>query len=122
RSPENRTNRSSPGTEPCSEPETRALVALVERLRPPLVIDLHTPLELLLVRRGVHPTTLEKLSAAAGIRAVDELPGCPGAFDDWLEEIGIPAIVYETEQAGLPALCERHLPGLQALLREAITV
>ena len=26
-------------------------------------------------------------------------------------------IVYEIEHAGLPALCKRHLPGLEALLR-----
>ena len=44
RSPENRVNRSSPGSSPGSEPETRALIELVERLRPPLVVDLHTPL------------------------------------------------------------------------------
>ena len=42
---------------------------------------------------------------------------CPGAFDDWLTEQGVPALVYEVEHAGLPALCERHLPGFEALLR-----
>ncbi len=41
----------------------------------------------------------------------------PGAFDEWLLEQGIPAIVYEVEHAGLPQLCKRHLPGLEALLR-----
>ena len=50
RQPENRTNLSSPGPQAASEPETRALMELVERLRPPLVVDLHSPLELLLVR------------------------------------------------------------------------
>ena len=29
----------------------------------------------------------------------------------------LPAIVYEVEHAGLPALCTRHLPGLAALVR-----
>ena len=117
RRPENRTNRSSPGSGPGSEPETRALMELVERLRPPLVIDLHTPLELLLVRHGVPASAVEILSTSANMPVVDELPGCPGAFDDWLDERGIPAVVYEIEQAGLPAVCARHLSGLEAVLR-----
>jgi protein MpaA len=117
RSPENRVNRSSPGSSPGSEPETRALIELVERLRPPLVVDLHTPLELLLVRPGVSASVVELLSRSANLPVVDELPGCPGAFDDWLDERGIPAIVYEVEQAGLPAVSTRHLAGLEALLR-----
>ena len=42
----------------------------------------------------------------------------PGAFDEWLARAGgSPAIVYEVEHAGLPQLCLRHLPGLEALLR-----
>jgi protein MpaA len=119
RSPENRVNRSSPGSGPGSEPETRALIELVERLRPPLVVDLHTTLELLLVRRGAPASVIELLSDSADLPVVDELPGCPGAFDDWLEERGIPAIVYEVEQTGLPAVCARHLPGLEALFRRS---
>ena len=90
---------------------------LVERLAPPLVVDLHTPLELLLVRRGVPGGDGRAARRPAGLSAVDELPGCPGAFDDWLDDRGIPAIVYELEQSGLPEACLRHLPGLCALLR-----
>ena len=48
---------------------------------------------------------------------IDEIEGCPGAFDDWLDDRAIPAIVYEIEQGGLPEICARHLPGLTALLR-----
>jgi murein peptide amidase A len=117
RQPENRTNRSSPGSHAASEPETNALIELVERLKPPLVIDLHTPLELLLVRNEAPEDVVRRLAESAAVPVVDELPGCPGAFDDWLDDLGIPAIVYEVEQAGLPALCVRHLPGLQAVLR-----
>ena len=121
RQPGNRTNRSSPGAEPASEPETRALIGLVERLRPPLVIDMHSPLNLLLVRGGVPASVAELLSGSASLPVVPELPGCPGAFDDWLDERGIPAIVYEIEDESLPSACARHLPGLKALLRaEAI--
>ena len=116
----NRTNLSKPGEHPGSEPETQALMSFVERLQPPLVIDLHSPLELLLPRGDVPLAVLESLSGTANLPIVDDVGGpCPGAFDDWLHDVGIPAIVYEVEQAGLPALCARHLPGLEALLRSA---
>lgn len=117
RLPANRTNRSSPGAAPGSEPETRALVALIEQLRPPLVVDLHSPLELLLVRGEVPAPVVGLLASSADLRVVQELPGCPGAFDDWLDDLSIPAVVYEIEQAGLPEVCVRHLPGLTTLLR-----
>jgi protein MpaA len=113
----NRTNRSSPGEAPGSEPETTALMALVERLQPGLVVDLHSPLELILVRDGAEADA-DRLARAASLRTVRAIESdCPGAFDDWLVEQGIPALVYEIEHAGLPALCVRHLPGLTALVR-----
>jgi len=113
-----RTSRSSPGPKPASEPETQAVMALVRELRPKLVLDLHAPIELILVRQGVPREPVDRLAESAGLPVVSELPlGSPGAFDEWLLEEGIPAIVYEVEHAGLPQLCLRHLPGLEALLR-----
>ncbi len=117
RVPEHRTNRSSPGTHAGSEPETQALIELIERLRPPLVVDLHSPLELLLVRGEAPRAIVEMLGRSANLPVIDEIEGCPGAFDDWLDESAIPAIVYEIEQGGLPEICARHVPGLTALLR-----
>lgn len=114
----NRTNRSSPGAEAGSEPETQALIALIERLEPPLVVDLHSPLELIFVRGAIPPEVTEALADSATMPWQNEFEGhCPGAFDDWLTERGTPVLVYEIEHAGLPALCKRHLPGLEALLR-----
>ena len=82
------------------------------------MLDLHAPIELILVREGVPPEPVEMLAESAGLEVVSELEvGSPGAFDEWLLEQGIPAIVYEVEHAGLPQLCLRHLPGLEALLR-----
>jgi murein peptide amidase A len=114
----NRTNRSSPGARAGSEPENRALIALIERLEPPLVVDLHSPLELIFVRGDIPSELTGRLAAAANLAWQNEFEGhCPGAFDDWLTEHGTPVLVYEIEHAGLPALCKRHLPGLEALLR-----
>jgi len=113
---ENRTNLSSPGARAGSEPETQALISLVHRLRPPLVVDIHSPLALVFPRGEVPPSILEALCRAADLPIDDDVGACPGAFDDWLLEAGIPAIVYEVEHAGLPALCARHLPGLETML------
>lgn len=115
---ENRTNLSSPGEHAGSEPETQALTALIERLDPPLVVDLHSPLELIFSRGDVPPEVTAELARSSAMPAQDEFEGhCPGAFDDWLFERGTPVLVYEIEHAGLPALCKRHLPGLESLLR-----
>jgi protein MpaA len=114
----NRTSISSPGPGPASEPETQALMALVLELGPRLVLDLHAPIELILVREGVPSDPVEMLAEAAGLPVLSELAvASPGAFDEWLLEQAIPAIVYEVEHAGLPQLCKRHLPGLERLLR-----
>jgi protein MpaA len=115
----NRTSLSSPGDAPASEPETQALIELVQELRPALVLDLHAPIELILVRELVPRDPVEMLAESAALPVVSELEvGSPGAFDEWLAEQGIPAIVYEVEHAGLPQLCKRHLPGLERLLRD----
>lgn len=114
----NRTNRSSTGSQPGSEPETQALTALISRLEPPLVVDLHSPLELIFVRGDVPPELTRALATSADLPYENQFVGhCPGAFDDWLAERGTPVLVYEIEHDGLPSLCKRHLPGLEALLR-----
>ena len=41
----------------------------------------------------------------------------PGALRDWCADRGLPAITYEVEHAGLPALGARHLPALEWLVR-----
>jgi hypothetical protein len=93
-------------------------MALVQRLRPALVIDLHTPLELILVRGDAPSEVVRQLASSAGLSVHADLDSpCPGAFDDWLTEQQLPALVYEVEHAGLPELCARHLPGLEALMR-----
>ena len=43
------------------------------------------------------------------------------AVVDWLVDRGTPCLTYEVEHAGLPALFARHLPGLTAFARRAVT-
>ena len=112
-----RTNRSSPGAAPGSEPETQALLALIERLEPELIVDLHSPLALVAPTPHADPLVVSRLAVAAGLPVHPEIGSpTPGALRDWCADRGLPAITYEVEHAPLPALCARHLPGLAALL------
>ena len=116
----NRTNASSTGTAPLSEPEAAALHALVERLQPALVVDLHAPLEVVLATEHAPAPVAQALGEAAGMRVLQELGSpTPGALRDWLFDRGVGSITYEVEHAGLPQLLQRHLPGLLQLVRSA---
>jgi predicted deacylase len=118
RVPANRTNVSSTGSAPLSEPESAALAALIERLQPELVLDLHAPLELVLTTALVPEAIARELAEAAQMELTDELGSpVPGALRDWLGDGGVPCITYEVEHAGLPDLCRRHLPGLVSFVR-----
>jgi predicted deacylase len=113
----NRTNVSSTGSTPLSEPESTALAALIERLEPALVLDLHSPLELVLTTPLVPDAVARELGEAAGLEVTDDLGSpVPGALRDWLGDNGVPCITYEVEHAGLPSLYARHLPGLIAFV------
>jgi protein MpaA len=117
RVPANRTNLSSTGSRPLSEPESAELAALIERLRPALVLDLHAPLELVLTTALVPGDVARELAEASGMEVTDELGSpVPGALRDWLGDNGVPCVTYEVEHAGLPALYARHLPALAAFV------
>ncbi len=117
RSP-HRTNRSSPGAGPASEPETRAVLRLVEEFDPALLVDLHSPLACLVPTAAAPAAAVEALSTSAELPVVPDVGSpTPGALRGWCAETGRPALTYEVEHAPLPALCARHLPGLEALLR-----
>jgi murein peptide amidase A len=117
----NRTNRSSPGSAPGSEPETQALVAFVEAVEPALVVDLHTPLELLLVTDDVPPALAGALAARTGLDVHADLgSAAPGALRDWCADRRLACITYELEHAGMRQLCARHLPALAALAAGAL--
>jgi protein MpaA len=113
----NRTNRSSPGAAPASEPETQALLALVETLEPALVVDLHTPLELLLVTDDVPPALADALAARTGLDVHRDLGSAtPGALRDWCADRRLACITYEIEHAGMRQLYTRHGPALADLV------
>jgi protein MpaA len=115
---QHRTNRSSPGEAAGSEPETIALITLIEQLEPTLILDLHSPLELIAPTPAADPLVVQRLAAAAELSVQPNLGSpTPGALRDWCTDRRIGAITYEVEHAALPQLAARHLPGLAALIR-----
>lgn len=114
---EHRTNRSSPGGTAGSEPETQALVALIEALEPDVIVDLHSPLELIAPTPAADPLIVQRLATAAELPVQPDIGSpTPGALRDWCTDRQIAAITYEVEHAALPRLVARHLPGLEALI------
>ncbi len=105
----------SAGDAPASEPETRALVALVERLRPDLVVSIHADLACI---DDPGPSPVGRwLSERTGLPLVPDVGyPTPGSFGTWCTERGLPIVTYELERAGPQDLRRRHGPIVAEML------
>lgn len=105
----------SPGAEPGSEPETRALIALIEDLHPKAVVALHAPLGCIDDPRR---TALGRwLAGRTGLALVDGVGyPTPGSFGTWAEERGLTVVTYELPAATPDDLTREHVPVLTDLL------
>jgi protein MpaA len=102
-----------------SEPEVRALMGLIERLRPAFALALHAPI-------GV---VLETEPSPLG-RALGERGGLPrkakvdyatsGVFDAWARERGVPALTLELPRTTNDEAIRRWSPLLGAVLRRSL--
>jgi protein MpaA len=109
RTDERRTQLSSPGTHGGSEPETQAIMSLVERVAPEAVIDLHTPLECVIALSERSVALAGHLAEPAQLRVVRALDApTPGDSATWCEAAGATAVTYEFELAPMPAVWARH--------------
>ncbi|MEE4218313.1 MAG: murein tripeptide amidase MpaA [Xanthomonadales bacterium] len=105
----------STGASAASEPETRSLLGLVQKLRPRAVISLHAPL-----------ACIEDPDARPLGRWIAEqvpLPlvpdvgyATPGSFGTWCVEQGINIITWELPAESLPDLMASHVPVLRKLI------
>ncbi len=119
RTSERRTQLSSPGATPGSEPETQAIMSLVERVAPEHVIDLHTPLDCIIALSDRAVPMAEHLAEPAEMRIVRELEGpTPGDSGTWCESTGATAVTYEFELAPMPAIWARHGEALTRCIVE----
>lgn len=108
-----RTQMSSPGSAPASEPETQAIIGLIERIAPDYVVDVHAPLDCVIAINEASHKIAEALAEPAGLKIVKELKNpTPGDSAQWAVEQGIPAVTYEIEMGPLPQLWARHREGL----------
>lgn len=115
RTNEFRTQWSHTGASPGSEPEVAHLTALIERVSPSLVIDIHQPLECIIAISDEAEAIAHHLAAPSGMRIVRQLDQpTPGDSALWCEEQGITAITYECEAGTVPTLWHRHCESLAA--------
>ena len=105
----------SPGTAPASEPETTALLALLERLRPAVVLSLHAPLACVDDPAG---TALGAwLVERTGLPHVADVGyPTPGSLGTWGAEHDVAVVTYELPRAPTEELVRAHVPWLLAVL------
>ena len=105
----------SPGTEPASEPETRALLALVDRLQPRAVVSLHSALACV-DDAGASPLG-KQLADRCALPFLTEIGyPTPGSMGTWANERGLNLVTLELEDASLYTLKDRHVPVLIDLM------
>lgn len=105
----------SPGPEPGSEPETKALIALIHDLKPEVVIALHAPLAC--VDDATQSALGRWLAERTGLEFVADVGyPTPGSFGTWGRENGVKVITYEFPMTNTDALVREHVPVLVELL------
>ena len=105
----------SPGAAPASEPETSALIALLERLRPRAVISLHAALACI---DDPNASALgRRLAERCAVPLQTDIGyPTPGSMGTWAGEHGLALITWELEAASPYDLKDRHVPILIELM------
>ena len=105
----------SPGSAPGSEPETRALMALIEELRPEAVVALHAPLAC--IDDDKMGSLAHWLAGRTGLDLVSDVGyPTPGSFGTWGGENDVTVVTYELPLAHNDDLVRDHVPALTELL------
>ena len=105
----------SPGPEPASEPETRALLALIERVQPRAVVSLHSALACIDDSGASHLG--RQLADRCALPFLTEIGyPTPGSMGTWAGERGLNLVTLELEDASLYTLKDRHVPILIDLM------
>ncbi|MBC7893764.1 MAG: murein tripeptide amidase MpaA [Cytophagaceae bacterium] len=98
-----------------SEPETQALLALIEELRPDVVVALHAPLAC--IDDANHSVLGQRIAKRTGMPLVPDVGyPTPGSFGSWGQEHGVAVITYEFPLAATEVLMRDHVPVLVELL------
>ena len=105
----------SPGGAPGSEPETQALMALIQELKPDAVVALHAPLACI---DDANDSALGRwLSERTGLPLVADVGyATPGSFGTWGSEQGLPVVTYEFPLTTPDQAVREQVPVLVELL------
>ncbi len=105
----------SPGAQPASEPETTALLSLLERLSPRAVVSLHAALACVDDAGGSHLGRQLAARCALPLLTAIGYP-TPGSMGTWASERRLTLVTWELEAASLYDLKDRHVPILIDLM------
>lgn len=105
----------SPGASPASEPETVALIALIDNLRPRAVVSLHSALACIDDAGASHLG--RQLADRCALPFLTEIGyPTPGSMGTWAAERKLNLVTLELEDASLYTLKDRHVPILIDLM------
>jgi protein MpaA len=105
----------SPGTAPASEPETTALIALIDKLQPRAVISLHSALAC--VDDSGASFLGQQLADRCSLPFLTEIGyPTPGSMGTWASERGLNLVTLELEDSSLYTLKDRNVPILIDLM------
>jgi len=105
----------SPGAKPASEPETSALLSLLERLKPRAVVSLHSALACVDDAGASHLG--RQLADRCALPFLTEIGyPTPGSMGTWAGEHRLTLVTLELEDASLYTLKDRHVPILIDLM------
>jgi protein MpaA len=105
----------SPGIKPASEPETKALLALLKRLNPQAVISLHAPLNC--IDDPQNTLLAISLSQLMDLTLITDIGyAVPGSFGSWAKENGLTLITLELPFDTMQNIRRRFSPALEKLL------
>lgn len=111
----------SPGKQPASEPETVALLSLIDRLNPRAVVTLHSALACVDDSGASHLG--RQLADRCALPFITEIGyPTPGSMGTWAGERELNLVTLELEDASLYALKDRHVPTLIDLMTGRIAL
>ncbi|MEX2577462.1 MAG: murein tripeptide amidase MpaA [Verrucomicrobiales bacterium] len=106
----------STGPEPASEPESKALISLIEDCKPEQVLTLHGPLGCVDDPNG--SPLGHWIGARTGLPVVSEIGyPTPGSMGTWAAERGLPWITWEFPPESIESISKTQVPVLMDILK-----